>query len=58
MKDEWYLAERENYTPFDISPDGKRFLMARVARPASAQLAPLLMIENWFTELRAKTGRR
>ena len=46
------------YTSFDISPDDQRFLMARPAgagdeAPASA----LILVENWFEELKAKVGR-
>ncbi len=47
------------YTPFDISPDDQRFLMVRAAGigdegPASA----LILVENWFEELKAKVGNR
>ena len=58
LKDEWYLTERENYTPYDIAPDGKRFLMARSVQTGMTQLAPLIFIDNWFAELKQKLGKR
>ena len=40
---------------FDVSPDGDRFLMVKfVARP---EAQPLLVITNFFDELRRKVGR-
>jgi serine/threonine-protein kinase len=58
LRDDLYLAERENYTPFDVSRDGSRFLMARLIRPESERSSPLIVTENWFTELDARMGRR
>ncbi|MCZ6858634.1 MAG: protein kinase, partial [Gemmatimonadetes bacterium] len=45
------------YRSFDISPDDQRFLMVRATGigdegPASA----LILVENWFEELKAKVG--
>jgi serine/threonine-protein kinase len=45
------------YTPFDIGPDG-RFLMAKRVRSATVNDEPLILVDNWFTELRRKTARR
>jgi len=58
IKPEWYLSDRENYTPYDISPDGRRFLMAKSALTEPVQSAPLVFIDNWFAELRQKLGKR
>lgn len=58
MRPEWYLRERENYTPFDISPDRSRFLMARQLQSAETRAAPLVYVENWLTELRRKVAKR
>ncbi len=58
MKQEWYLTDRENYTPFDISPDGKRFLMAKNVQTVQALSGPLIFIDNWFVELKQKLGKR
>ena len=58
MRDELYLADQENYTPFDISPDGQRFLMARRVQGAAVQVSPLVVTENWFEELKRIVARR
>lgn len=52
-----YLADHENYTPYDVGPDG-RFIMARRVRSDAMRAAPLVVAENWFAELRKKLGRR
>ena len=47
-----------NDTPYDISPDDRRFLLMR--RAGSGDEAPqtaLILVENWFEELKAKMGR-
>ena len=49
-----YLNDPEHYTPFDISVDDKRFLMARQARTVTAGRTTFLLIENWFEELRRR----
>jgi serine/threonine-protein kinase len=49
-----YLWENDYYTPFDISPDGRRFLMARHLETRESGPAPVIVIENWFTELRQR----
>ena len=41
------------YTPWDVASDG-RFLMARNISGPSQLEAPLVVVENWFTELKAK----
>ena len=44
-----------NYTPFDVSPDDRRFLMVRDRGiSGTGQAAPLVLIENWLEELKAK----
>jgi serine/threonine-protein kinase len=58
MSDDMYLWENDYYTPWDISPNGRRFVMARRLRSAGTAAAPLVVVENWFTELRAKLERR
>jgi eukaryotic-like serine/threonine-protein kinase len=52
-----YMTQAENYTPFDIGPDGQRFMMARRVVDASAAQVPLVVTENWFTELKARMKR-
>jgi serine/threonine-protein kinase len=57
LGDRLYMTQAENYTPFDISPDGQRFLMARRVVDASAAPVPLVVTENWFQELKARMKR-
>jgi serine/threonine-protein kinase len=56
LRNELYLAAPEFYTPYDIGPDG-RFIMARSVTPPSTVEAPLIVVENFFEELKAKVGR-
>ncbi|MDH4131617.1 MAG: hypothetical protein OEV95_07395, partial [Gemmatimonadota bacterium] len=47
-----------NYTMYDISPDDRRFLLMR--RAGSGDETPqtaLILVENWFEELKAKMAR-
>ncbi len=53
-----YLNNLEHYTPFDISRDDRRFLMARQVRPESEPAQTYVLVENWFEELKAKVGAR
>ncbi len=52
-----YLSPTENYTPYALMPDGQHFLMARQLHSAGAD-APVTVVENWFNDLRARTGQR
>jgi serine/threonine-protein kinase len=56
LGDDLYLTPNEYYTPFDVAPDG-RFIMARSLAPAGAVELPLVVVENWFGELRRKVRR-
>ena len=47
-----YLWENDYYTPFDISPDGRRFVMARQIGATGAEQSPLIVVDNWFSELK------
>jgi hypothetical protein len=43
---------------YDVSPDGKRFVMEEDSRPVNGPaVGPvrLLMIVNWFDDLKART---
>ena len=42
------------YTPFDISSDGTRFLMAGSAPGRSNGKPTLLLVDNWFEEVKAQ----
>ena len=48
---EIYLNFGENYTPFDIAPDDRHFVMLRARIQAQQGEAAFLRIENWFPEL-------
>ena len=43
------------YTPWDIASDGW-FIMARSVTAATQIEAPLIVVENWLEELRARLG--
>jgi serine/threonine-protein kinase len=58
MSSDLYLWENDYYTPFDISPDGRRFLMARQLPATGGSDSQLIVVENWFTELRQKLAGR
>ena len=49
--DEWY-------TPFDVSPDDRRFLMSRLVSAPATQVRSFLLVENWFEEVKAKVGSK
>ena len=42
------------YTPFDVAPDGQRFVFARRLETGGDEAQPLVMVTNWFEELKAK----
>jgi serine/threonine-protein kinase len=46
-----------NYTPFDVSADDRRFLMLREVGAANETQNALIVIENWFGELRERVRR-
>jgi serine/threonine-protein kinase len=63
VDDDLYLMQpREYYTPYDISPDGRRFIMARRVRSRAGEVAasetPLIVTRHWFEELRRVVGGR
>lgn len=51
-----YLSAAK-YTPWDISPDDKRFIMVRNRGVQQGTMAPLVLVEHWVEELKAKTRR-
>jgi serine/threonine protein kinase len=58
LPDDVYLWENDYYTPYDISPDGQRFIMAQRIQATSGVTVPLIVVENWFTELERKLAGR
>jgi serine/threonine-protein kinase len=50
-------VESSYYTPWDVAADG-RFIMARLLSSSrGGDEAPVIVVENWFEELKAKAGR-
>jgi serine/threonine-protein kinase len=48
-----------NYTPWDVTSDDQRFLMIRSRAGATSQRnSSLILVTNWFAELKAKTAAR
>jgi serine/threonine-protein kinase len=57
VPDELLAVESNYYTPWDVGTDG-RFIMARLLRTSAVGAeAPVIVVENWFEELRAKMGQ-
>jgi Tol biopolymer transport system component len=48
-------AVARNAGVFDVSPDGRRFVLVRGS--AAASDAELVVVQNWFQEVRAKAGK-
>jgi serine/threonine-protein kinase len=48
---EVYLGPTEHYTPFDITPDDRRFIFLRQRVLVAQSDQVFLRIENWFPEL-------
>jgi hypothetical protein len=44
------------YSPWDVGPDG-RFIMARAVGAGTGAGSPLVVVENWLDEIRAKVPR-
>ncbi len=57
-----FLGEDDTGHTFSLAPDGRRFLMVRTPRGAfalgtyGAYATQLLVVQNWFTELRRTQG--
>jgi len=56
MSDDLSGAEASYYTPWDVAADG-RFIMARLVTASGGTESPLIVVENWFEELKAKTAK-
>ena len=44
------------YTPWDVGPD-RRFIMVRAVGGGRGSDSPVIVVENWFEELKAKLSR-
>jgi serine/threonine-protein kinase len=56
VHDDLLSVEYEFYTPWDVTADG-RFIMARARRVTDRVVTPIVVAENWFSELKARTRR-
>ncbi len=57
LSDDMYLGNPEYYTPFDISPDDTRFIMARRVQTAAEAKPTFLLVDNWFEELKEQVKK-
>ncbi len=55
IADDLLKVEYDYYTPWDVAADG-RFIMAR-ARHKGPMVTPVVVAENWLTELKARMRR-
>ena len=51
-----YVFE-STHRSYDVNPDGRRFVMIRRASSIESMTAPLVVVENFFEELRRKVPR-
>ena len=42
------------FRPYDVSADGQRFLMVRAVEQPPARITQMVLVQNWFQELKAK----
>jgi serine/threonine-protein kinase len=56
LRSEFLLLQPDWYTPWDVAPDG-RFIFARSREGGRDRRAPLIVIENWLEEVKAKVPR-
>jgi hypothetical protein len=56
LRSAFLLLEPSYYTPWDVAPDG-RFIFARSREGGRDRRAPLIVIENWMEEVKARVPR-
>jgi eukaryotic-like serine/threonine-protein kinase len=49
-----YLPSAITYPYYDVSSDGQRFLMIKLEEQTSAPLTQIVVVQNWFEELKQK----
>jgi Tol biopolymer transport system component len=42
------------FRPYDVTPDGQRFLMVRAAEQPPERVSQMVLVQNWFEELKAR----
>jgi len=47
------------FPSYDVTPDGQRFVIVQEATRPPAHVSQLILVENWFEELKARvpTGK-
>jgi hypothetical protein len=50
-----YSAGPMGFQTYDVTPDGRRFLLVKTASEAAPR--EVRVVRNWFEELRARTRR-
>ena len=51
-------AHSPSYRAYDVTPDDKRFIMLRAVTDSVAPPnSTLVVVDNWFEELKAKMGK-
>ena len=56
LRDALAMLQPGFYTPWDVAPDG-RFIFARSREGGRDRRAPLIVIENWMEEVKARVPR-
>ena len=46
------------FRPYDVTPDGQRFLMVRAVEQPPARVSQIVLVQNWTEELKARTPVR
>jgi len=42
------------FRPYDATPDGQRFLFVRAAEQPPARVSQMVLVQNWFEELKGR----
>ena len=53
LRDALAILQPGYYTPWDVAPDG-RFIFARSRENGRDRRAPLIVIENWIEDVKAR----
>jgi hypothetical protein len=52
-----YILAPEYFTTYDISPDDQRFLMARSVQDPRSAGVRMILVQNFFEQLKQKVGQ-
>ena len=51
---EGLFRDQANTRGYDVTPDGQRFLMIKPVQRPPSPVSQMVMVQNWFEELKAK----